>query len=71
MVGSKTSFETVLRRLFMSTVAKVGLATLRCLVNTYDVMLNEPDGLKGVAGPEYEHTPVPVRWLPTCSAHCQ
>ena len=46
MVGNKASFETVLRRLFTKTVTEVGLATLHCLVNTYDVMLNEPDGLK-------------------------
>ena len=31
--------------MFEHKVTEVGLATLRCLVNVYDVMLNEPDGL--------------------------
>jgi len=46
MVGAKASFETMLQRLFTNTVTEVGLATLRCLVNTYDVLLNEPEGVK-------------------------
>jgi hypothetical protein len=46
MVGAKASFETMLQRLFTNTVTEVGLATLRCLANTYDVLLNESEGIK-------------------------